>query len=121
MAIARQLAMPHVWRAMISEAEGFIPAGNQQSVDGAAFDSVHLSFGDKPLIILTRGNQEGAPGVPPASVAAMEAAWKAAHDRLARLSTRGVSETVPNTGHYIQLEQPAAVIGAVQRVVAALR
>jgi pimeloyl-ACP methyl ester carboxylesterase len=51
----------------------------------------------------------------------MEAAWKAGHDRLARLSTRGVSETVPNTGHYIQLEQPAAVIGAVQRVVAALR
>jgi pimeloyl-ACP methyl ester carboxylesterase len=51
----------------------------------------------------------------------MEAAWKAAHDRLAALSERGVSVVVPHTGHYIQIDQPGAVIDAIRRVVAELR
>lgn len=118
---ARQLALPRVWRAMISENECFMPEGDRPSVDGQAFANAHLSFDDKPLIVLTRGNQEGAPGVPAASVAAIEAAWKAGHDRIAALSARGVSKVVPNTGHYIQIDQPEAVIDAVRRVVDEVR
>jgi pimeloyl-ACP methyl ester carboxylesterase len=117
----RELAMPHVWRAMISETESFVPKGSQASAGVAEFDAANLSFGNKPLIVLTRGNQEGAPGVPPGAVAAMEEAWKAAHDRLAALSTRGVNIVVPHTGHYIQIDQPGAVIDAIRRVVADLR
>jgi pimeloyl-ACP methyl ester carboxylesterase len=117
----RELAMPHVWRAMISEAESFVPQGSQASPGVAKLDTANLSFGNKPLIVLTRGNQEGAPGVPPNAAAAMEAAWKAAHDRLAALSERGVSVVVPHTGHYIQIDQPGAVIDAIRRVVAELR
>lgn len=120
-AIARQLALPRVWQAMISETESFVPNGDQPSIDSAQFATANLFFGDKPLIVLTRGNQEGAPGVPPTSVAAMEAAWKAGHDRIAALSTRGVSVVVPHTGHYIQVEQPGAVIDAIRRVVTDLR
>lgn len=119
-AAAAQLALPRVWRAMISETENFVPNGDRPSVDSTELDSSHLSFGDKPLIVLTRGKQEGAPGVPPSSVAAVEAAWKAGHDRIAALSTRGVSAIVPDTGHYIQVEQPGAVIDAVRRVVTEL-
>jgi hypothetical protein len=51
----------------------------------------------------------------------MEAAWKAGHDRLATLSTHGVDVVVPDTGHYIQVEQPDAVIDAVRHVVTELR
>jgi pimeloyl-ACP methyl ester carboxylesterase len=120
-AIAGQLALPHVWEAMISETEGFVPIGGQPSTDAMQFTTAKLSFGDKPLIVLTRGNQEGAPGIPPASVAAIEAAWKAGHDRIAALSTRGISVVVPATGHYIQVEQPETVIDAVRRVVTGLR
>lgn len=120
-ATADQLALPRVWRAMISETESFVPNGGQPSVDSTEFDTANLSFGNKPLTVLTRGNQEGAPGVPPSSVASMEAAWKAGHDRVAALSTRGVSATVPDTGHYIQVEQPGAVIAAVRQVVTAVR
>lgn len=120
-AVARQLALPRVWRAMISENECFMPDGDRPSVDSQAFGGAHPAFGDKPLTVLTRGNQEGAPGVPAASVAAMEAAWKAGHDRIAALSSRGVSAVVPDTGHYIQVDQPGAVIDAVRRVVAEVR
>jgi pimeloyl-ACP methyl ester carboxylesterase len=119
--IARQLALPRVWQAMISEAESFVPNGDQRSTDSAQFATASLSFGDRPLIVLTRGNQEGAPGVPPTSVAAMEIAWKAGHDRVAALSTRGISVVVPNTGHYIQIEQPGTVTDAIRRVVADVR
>jgi pimeloyl-ACP methyl ester carboxylesterase len=120
-ATAEQLALPRVWRAMISENESFVPNGDQPSADSAELTAAHLSFDDKPLIVLTRGNQEGAPGIPAASIAAMEAAWKAGHDRIAGLSTRGVSEIVPHTGHYIQVDQPRAVIDAVRRVLMQLR
>ncbi len=118
-ATARQLALPRVWRSMISENESFLPEGDQPAVNAREFQK--LSFEDKPLIVLTRGKQEGAPGVPPESVAAMEAAWKAGHDEIAALSTRGVNEVVPNTGHYIQADQPQAVINAVRRVVTEVR
>lgn len=119
--IGLQLALPRVWQAMISETESFLPNGDQRSVNIAQLDNANLSFGDKPLIVLTRGNLEGAPGVPETSRAAMEAAWKAGHDRVAGLSTRGISSIVPHTGHYIQIEQPGAVIDAVGRVVTELR
>jgi pimeloyl-ACP methyl ester carboxylesterase len=119
-ATMRELAVPHVWRAMISEAESFVPQGGRASAGVAELDAANLSFGDKPLIVLTRGNQEGAPGVPPDAVAAMEEAWKAAHDRLAVLSQRGVSVVVPHTGHYIQIDQPGAVIDAIRQMVADL-
>jgi pimeloyl-ACP methyl ester carboxylesterase len=115
-ATARQLALPRVWQAMISEGEGFLPNGNHPSVDSAAFKTAHLSLGNKPLIVMTRGNLEGVPGIPKASIETMEAAWKAAHDRIAALSGRGVSEVVPHTGHYIQVDQPEAVIDAIRRV-----
>ncbi len=120
-ASARQLALPRVWQAMISEGENLLPNGHEPLVDSAEFDTARLSFGDKPLIVMTRGNLEGAPGVPPASIAAMEAAWRAGHDRLAALSKRGVSEVVPHTGHYIQVDQPGAVIDAIRRVLRELR
>jgi pimeloyl-ACP methyl ester carboxylesterase len=116
-----KLALPRVWRAMISEIASFLPAGDRPSVDSAAFANAKLSFGDKPLIVLTRGRPVGAPGVPPSAVPAMEAAWKAGHDRLAALSTHGIDVVVSDTGHYIQVEQPDAVIDAVRRVVTELR
>ncbi len=119
--VGRQLALPRVRQAMVSETQSFLPNGNRRSVNSEQFDHVNLSFGDKPLIVLTRGNLEGAPGVPATSIAAMEAAWKAAHDGVARLSSRGISRIVPHTGHYIQVDQPGAVIDAVERVVTEVR
>ena len=49
------------------------------------------------------------------------AAWRAGHDRIAALSSRGDNTTVAGAGHFIQIDQPRAVIDAVRRVVAVVR
>jgi pimeloyl-ACP methyl ester carboxylesterase len=47
--------------------------------------------------------------------------WNALHASLARLSSRGVHRIIKNSGHEIQLDQPQAVIDAVDQVVRVLR
>ena len=82
------------------------------------------SFGDRPLIVLTRGralSQAAEPGVDPEG-AAYERIW--VHEiqpKLARLSTHGRQVIVENSGHGIPAEAPAAVVDAVREVVSAVR
>ena len=92
-----------------------------QTSTPASSTQVHPSFGDKPLVVLSRGVEEGAPGVPPAYRPKVEAAWRAGHDRIAALSTRGINTIVPGARHYIQIDRPEAVVTAVRRVVDAAR
>ena len=113
-AMAKIQALPSVWQAQISEIENFAPRGGQQSVDTAQLDGANPSFGDKPLVVLTAGGV--ALGDPEEA-----AAWRAGHDRIAALSTRGDNTIVPGARHYIQLDRPQAVIDAVRRVVAVVR
>ena len=112
-AIAKVRALPSVWQAQISEIENFAPRGGQPSVDAAELDGTNPSFGDKPLAVLTAGV---------AAAASDEvAAWRAGHDALAALSTRGDNTIVAGAGHYIQIDRPQAVIDAIRRVVAVVR
>ena len=48
-------------------------------------------------------------------------AWFLGHEKLAKLSTRGSNIIVPNSNHYIQYDQPEAVIEAVRRVIMDIR
>ena len=56
---ARILALPRVWEAMISEMSSYVPGGDGSDVNSAELAAVAFSFGDKPLIVLTRGRTEG--------------------------------------------------------------
>jgi pimeloyl-ACP methyl ester carboxylesterase len=47
--------------------------------------------------------------------------WNAMHASLARLSSQGVHRVIEKSGHEIQLDQPQAVIGAVDEVLRDLR
>ena len=113
--------LPRVWEAQISELASFVPQGGQPDVDSVELKAANPSFGDKPLAVLTRGVEEGGPGVPPAYLPKVEAAWRAGHDRIAALSSRGDNTIVPGARHYIQIDRPQAVIDAVRRVVATVR
>lgn len=79
------------------------------------------SYGDLPLIVLTRGKwgQPKANATPEELVhrGAVIQAWNGVHDDIAKLSTRGVNEVVPGAGHAIQFDQPQAVIDAINSVV----
>jgi pimeloyl-ACP methyl ester carboxylesterase len=85
------------------------------------------NYGDMPLIVLTSTNvPELPPGTPDAesaraTIAAMNAEMHRGHAELAALSSRGVQRPVPDSGHYIQLDQPNAVIDAIKEVVSAAR
>jgi pimeloyl-ACP methyl ester carboxylesterase len=79
------------------------------------------SWGDLPLIVLSRG-------VPPGNAASMtqlakdeseaaERVWSAMHEEMAALSTSGRRRIVALAGHGIQRDQPQVVIDAILQVV----
>ena len=77
-------------------------------------------FGDKPLIVLTRGKVQlpPAPTAEDREGAAYEQVWM--HEiqpKLARLSTRGRQIIVARSGHRIPEEAPDAVVAATRQVV----
>ncbi len=113
--------LPRVWEAQISEGQSFVPGNGRPDSVTAELDAANPSFGDKPLAVLTRGVEEGGPGVPAVDAPKVEAAWRAGHDRIAALSTLGDNRIVPGARHYIQIDRPQAVVDAVRRVVTVAR
>ncbi len=85
------------------------------------------NYGEMPIIVLTSTKvPELPPGTPDAVSAratfdAMDAEMYRGHEELAALSSRGVQRLVPDSGHYIQLDQPNAVIAAIKEVLSAIR
>jgi len=85
------------------------------------------NYGEMPIIVLTSTKApELPPGTPDpdsfrAKFAPMDAEMHRGHVELAALSSRGVQRLVPDSGHYIQLDQPDAVIGAIKEVISATR
>jgi pimeloyl-ACP methyl ester carboxylesterase len=65
-----------------------------------------------PLIVLTHGlwDMSGA------TSEVDYQSWRQGHALTAALSTRGIQEMVPNARHNIQVDNPAAVVDAVERV-----
>jgi pimeloyl-ACP methyl ester carboxylesterase len=105
-----------IW-ATASEIEQMPGASTQQLI------SSRRSYGDMPLIVLTRTDYEKdmPPDFTAEDKAAMRSVWETMHAEMAALSTRGEQRFIPNAGHYIQRDAPDAVIQAVSDVVAAVR
>lgn len=74
-------------------------------------------LGDLPLVVLARTRNE----YPPEQAAVLTREHEEQQRALAALSTRGVLTAVPDAGHHIQLDQPAAVVEAIRSVVAERR
>jgi pimeloyl-ACP methyl ester carboxylesterase len=72
-------------------------------------------LGDRPLIVLTAG-QQMAPGASPFSEqrVAVDAAVVAAQGRLAGLSSRGEQRIVEESGHQMHLDASEAVVQAIR-------
>ena len=79
-----------------------------------------------PLAVLTHGREEEPPPdvvaiAPPGNFEALAAAWQASQARLAALVPDARHMIAAESGHYIQLEQPALVIEAIRQVVEGVR
>ncbi len=107
----RQLLSPGYWRTMDSE----LGAMDTTSNDEVA--AARRSYGDMPLIVLT-ATDIALPGSMSANdKAALASTWTIMHEELARLSSRGINRPIGHAGHYIQIDQPQAVVAAIQEVV----
>ncbi|MGH8113725.1 MAG: alpha/beta fold hydrolase [Rhodanobacteraceae bacterium] len=75
------------------------------------------SFGHRPLVILTAQNHHYDNAKTPPAVHKKHMAFEREHAltqaRLLSLSTNAKQVLVPNSGHYIQLDQPQVVIDAI--------
>ncbi|MRV73982.1 alpha/beta fold hydrolase [Duganella sp. FT92W] len=103
---------PSFWRATVSEAENVFTTSSQQ------LRAARKSFGDLPLVSLTRGvSPYLVPGQPPSAVnKAIEAENKAMQDEVAALSRRGSNRVVDGAHHAIHLSKPEAAVEAVMQV-----
>jgi pimeloyl-ACP methyl ester carboxylesterase len=119
--LTREWTSPKVNAANLSEMASIYPNSSHESIDSAEIQSIRFSFYAKPLIVLTHVRWEPYPGVNAQQLPVMAASWNTGHDALARTSTQGVNIAVPNSGHYIQIDQPAVVIAAVKKVVSTIR
>src|SRR3569833_522719 len=96
-------------RAELSEFDGIIGSGSDQVA------AARRSYDAIPLIVLTAGSPK-IPGLSPAQQNTLLGIIKQMHGELAALSTRGVDRLVPGSSHYVQMDNPQAVIDAVEDV-----
>lgn len=103
---------PSSFAALIAENDGLDSTSPHQ------LEAVDRRLGDMPLVVLIAAN----PGLPDSSSAEDRAKTleiMAAHRRrVAQWSRRGTSRVIAGSGHYIQFDQPQAVINAVLDVAA---
>jgi len=105
-----------------SELENAGPTRDGTNVDEKELEAAAAKFGDKVLIVLTRGNIDNAiPEFTSEQGAAMYQAWAAGHEKLATLSTRGSHRVIAGSGHYIQYNKPLDVIDAVKQALTEIR
>jgi pimeloyl-ACP methyl ester carboxylesterase len=95
----------------------------EYSLDGLQFRKAigNGSFGKLPLILLRRANRQKHPALPQEVFEKNEAVFIAGYERMAAYSSIGIVRPISNSGHSIQLDQPQAVVTAIQEVVAAVR
>lgn len=121
-ALKEQQSRPSYLLTDASENDSFLPPTvKDKSLDQNELEAVTPSFGDKPLIVLTSSKPIMGASLKPEWSAAVDQAWKAGHDKLAALSSRGSNTVVPDSAHTIQHDQPQAVFDAVKTALAEIR
>jgi pimeloyl-ACP methyl ester carboxylesterase len=103
---------PDTYRMALSEVSEFEGRSSDQ------IDASRRPWGDMPLIVLTAG---GTTPTTDHDQALRNQVWLEAHERIAALSTRGVSRVIANATHRMQISRPEAVIGAIDEILIASR
>ena len=78
-------------------------------------------YGEMPLVVLTSGSHPMPRDVPTdvrEQAALFFQALASGHDAYAALSTRGQTQLVPDSGYFIQIDNPKAVLAAINGVLA---
>lgn len=95
-------------RGRVAEVESFPESAREAAATG--------SLGVLPLVVLSRDPDMQPSDVSP-DLATLNAAWDTMQEELAHLSSRTRRITAKNSGHYLQIDRPDIVTGAVQTLV----
>ena len=108
---------PEALSATKSEIEEMPGASTQQLL------ASRRQYGAMPVIVLTRGDydKDMPPDFTAEDRAAMKSVWEGLHAEMAALSTSGEQRHIPGAGHYIQRDNPEAVLTAIADVVEKVR
>ncbi len=90
--------------------------GEEESIFATSADELRTArapLGDRPLIVLTRAPFQPGPGETKDLRDARNQLWVSLHHDLVALSRNGSHRIVAEAGHYIQIDQPAAVTRAI--------
>jgi pimeloyl-ACP methyl ester carboxylesterase len=88
----------------------------------AEIKSAHIaSFGDLPLIVLSRGTWAAMPGLTETENQQAKQAWTAMQAELLKLSANGRQLIAEKSEHFIQLQQPQLVIDAINDMLSVRR
>jgi pimeloyl-ACP methyl ester carboxylesterase len=79
------------------------------------------TVGDRPMVVLTAGADSLPPDVPEETRSAFREVKFTLQRELVELSTNSDHRVLPDARHYIQFDEPAAVVQAVHDVVEAVR
>ena len=111
----QQFRRPAPWSESIEETEAMNTRSSAENV------REQRHYGALPLIVLTAGKIQTAPGETKAEAHEFWLVWKHAHDLLASMSAVGANFIVEGAGHYIQYDRPSVVVSAVDEVVTQAR
>ena len=109
------------YEAEHSQSVNYFSADQDLSVSQRQARDAARPFGALPLIVLSRARVQNEPWRTRDENQAYLERWRAGHAALAARSSRGRLLVVPNSGHFIQKDQPQAVIEAVREVLTAAR
>ena len=121
-----QRTSPAFWRALQSESTATYGAGggsaSSDEVEAARKSFGDTPMGDMPLIVLTAATSpQPRPGETAAAADTRRRLWRTMHDEIAALSARGERRDVADAGHFMTMDKPEAVIGAIEEVIAVAR
>jgi pimeloyl-ACP methyl ester carboxylesterase len=112
-------ALRSVWYRLADRPSGFaadLSMSHGLSAAQRELARLEQSLGNKPVEVLTAGTPPSVPSVIKAQAQAWNDYWRADHQRIARLSSRGEEKLVSGSTHVIEQEHPEAVIAAVRSV-----
>ena len=87
-------------------------------VSGDQTRATRRDFGDMPIIVLTHAPYPLPKDMTPQEHAQQTVAWEQMHNEVAAMSTHGINEIVPRSGHLIQYDRPEVVIDAIRQALA---
>ena len=97
------------FQAVQAETDAFMAQDSQEVVDE------QRPLGSIPLIVLTRGARSS--DLPSDQAETEWRIWNQMHDQLAQLSSQGSNRVIAGASHYIQIDKPDVVVGAITELV----